>query len=131
MRSGTASWSPVTPTSASSCAATANSACAASRNTLSYEIVQAQNPNLTLLTSANPISEGQSVTLTGKVAGASNAAVTLFGHTAASPWGVLASAKTNASGEYTFTQSPASNTFYRCSPARSTRPSCSRASKTS
>ncbi len=83
-------------------------------NTLSYEIVQAQNPNLTLNTSANPISEGQSVTLTGKVAGASNAAVVLFGHTAASPsWAVVASGKTNASGEYTFTQSPASNTFYK------------------
>jgi hypothetical protein len=82
-------------------------------NTLSYEIVQTQNPNLTLNTSANPISEGQSVTLTGKVAGASNAAVTLFGHTAASPWAVVGAGKTNASGEYTFTQSPASNTFYK------------------
>jgi len=82
-------------------------------NTLSYEIVQAQNPNLTLNSSANPISEGQSVTLTGKVAGASNAAVTLLGHTAMGTWSVVTSGKTNASGEYTFTQSPASNTFYR------------------
>jgi hypothetical protein len=39
--------------------------------------------------------------------------VTLFGHTAMSPWGIVAAGKTNASGEYTFTETPASNTFYR------------------
>jgi hypothetical protein len=82
-------------------------------NTLSYEIVQAQKPNLTLNTSANPIGEGQPVTLTGTVKGASNAAVTLFGHTAMAAWGIVATGKTSASGDYTFTQAPATSTYYK------------------
>ncbi len=39
-------------------------------NILSYEISQAQNPSLTIESSANPISYGQSTTISGAVAGA-------------------------------------------------------------
>ncbi len=54
-------------------------------NAVSYEITQAENPRLTLSVSpstADPIKEGASVTLSGKVLGASNAAVTLLSRTA-------------------------------------------------
>jgi hypothetical protein len=83
-------------------------------NTLSYEISQPQNASLTLKVSTNPISDGQSVTLTGKVAGASDAPVTLTAHTDGNdPFSPVASAKTNSSGEYSFVQSPQTSTYYQ------------------
>jgi hypothetical protein len=83
-------------------------------NTLSYEISQPENSSLTLDASANPISDGGTVTLTGKVAGASDVPVTLTAHTDGSdPFVTVATATTNAAGEYTFTQSPQTSTYYQ------------------
>jgi hypothetical protein len=83
-------------------------------NTLSYEISQAQNPKLTLNASADPISYGQPVTLSGILAGGANQKVTLLSH----PRGQKAFTKvteatTNGSGEYTFAEKPLQNTYYR------------------
>jgi hypothetical protein len=83
-------------------------------NTLSYEISQPQNASLTLTGAPNPISDGQKVTLTGKVAGASDAPVTLMAHTDGSdPFTKVATIMTNSSGEYTFTESPTESTYYQ------------------
>jgi hypothetical protein len=83
-------------------------------NTLSYEISQPESSSLTLNASANPITDGQTVTLTGKVAGASDAPVTLTAHTDGNdPFASVATATTNAAGEYTFVQSPTTSTYYQ------------------
>jgi hypothetical protein len=84
-------------------------------NILTYEIVQAQNPQLTIESSANPISYGQSVTLSGAVAGAPNTAVQLMAHTAAQGgFTQVGEVKTNASGDYTFpAQTPLASTYYQ------------------
>jgi hypothetical protein len=80
---------------------------------LGYEIVQAQNPQLTINASSDPITFSQHVSITGTVAGAPNAIVTLLAHTAAQPsFVVVAEAKTDASGNYAFpAQVPAQSTF--------------------
>jgi hypothetical protein len=84
-------------------------------NVLNYEISQAQNPNLTISSSADPISYGQSVTISGVAAGAPNMPVTLFAHTAhQGGFSPVAQTTTDASGNYTFpVQSPVDSTFYR------------------
>jgi hypothetical protein len=82
-------------------------------NTLSFEVSQTQNPRLTLNASADPISYGQSVTLSGVLAGGANQKVTLKGHTQGQPSTTLAETTTNGSGEYTFVQKPLVSTAYR------------------
>ncbi len=82
---------------------------------LSYEISQAQNPQLTISASADPISFGQQVTISGTLAGEPATAVTLLAHTARQPGFVAVSeAKTDAGGKFTFpAQAPVASTFYR------------------
>ncbi len=82
-------------------------------NTLSFEVSQTQNPRLTLNASADPISYGQSVTLSGVLAGGANQKVTLRGHTQGQPSTTLAETTTNGSGEYTFVEKPLVSTNYR------------------
>jgi hypothetical protein len=84
-------------------------------NVLDYEIVQAQNPQLTIESSANPISYGQSTTIKGVLAGKPNTPVQLLARTAQqSSFTLLAEAKTDATGAYTFApQTPLQSTFYR------------------
>jgi hypothetical protein len=84
-------------------------------NVLDYEIVQAQNPQLTIESSANPISYGQSTTIKGVLAGVANTPVQLLERTAQQTgFTVAAEAKTDAAGAYTFTpQTPLESTFYR------------------
>jgi hypothetical protein len=84
-------------------------------NVLSYEIVQAQNPQLTIESSANPISIGQSTTLSGVVAGAPNTEVRLLARAAKQiGFTPVSEVKTNGSGDYTFpAQAPLVNTYYR------------------
>ncbi len=84
-------------------------------NILTYEISQAQNPSLTIESSANPISYGQSTTISGTVAGAPDTSVQLLAHTAGHvPFTKVDEVKTNSSGTYTFApQTPLANTFYQ------------------
>jgi hypothetical protein len=87
-------------------------------NTLSYQISQAQNPKLTIHASADPISYGQSVTLSGILANGANQKVTLSSHPRGqSAFTKVTEATTSSSGEYTFTQTPLQNTSYRVSGA--------------
>jgi hypothetical protein len=84
-------------------------------NVLGYEIVQAQNPQLTIESSANPISYGQSVTIKGVVAAAADTPVQLLARTAQqSSFTPVGEVKTDSSGDYTFpAQTPLKSTFYK------------------
>ncbi|HEU4978037.1 MAG TPA: hypothetical protein VFT42_04005 [Solirubrobacteraceae bacterium] len=83
-------------------------------NVLSLQIEQRENPALTLTASANPLDEGQSVTLSGTVAGVSSPQpVTLMARTAGRRFAPAAQGMTDASGGYSFTQTPVASTFYR------------------
>ncbi len=81
---------------------------------LTYEISQAQNPQLTINASVDPITYGQSVTISGVAASLPSTPVTLFERTASQHgFAPVAEVTTNAGGEYTFpAQSPLYNTFY-------------------
>lgn len=83
-------------------------------DTLSYEISQKQNPNVSINSSANPIDEGQSTTISGVVAGVTSPQpVTLLARTARQRnFAPVASGMTDASGNYSFPQTPVVNTFY-------------------
>ncbi len=84
-------------------------------NILSYEIVQAQNPQLTIESSANPISYGQSTTISGVLAGDANTEVKLLARAATQTgYTPVGEVKTNGAGNYTFpAQTPLANTYYR------------------
>jgi hypothetical protein len=84
-------------------------------NVLTYEISQAQNPQLTIVASADPITYGQSVTISGVAAGLANTPVTLFARSASQRgFAPVAEVTTNAGGEYAFgAQSPVYNSFYQ------------------
>ncbi len=84
-------------------------------NVLSYEISQAQNTELTIVSSADPILYGQSVTISGILAGAANQPVTLLARTVHQrDFAPVAQAATNGTGAYTFpAQMPVYSTFYK------------------
>lgn len=97
---------------------------------LEYEISQAQNPSLTISSSADPINYGQSATISGTLAGGVNHPVTLEARTVHQHgFAPVAEAITDASGNYSFAaQSPVNSTLYRVS---ATDPRCDiRACKT-
>jgi hypothetical protein len=83
-------------------------------NVLTYEISQAENPGLTIQASPDPITDGQSVTISGTVASAPKMPVTLEAHTARQHgFAPVAEVMTDASGNFTFpAQSPINSTFY-------------------
>jgi hypothetical protein len=81
---------------------------------LNYEISQTENPSFTIEASADPIPDGQSVTISGTVTGAAHQPVTLEAHTARQlGFAPVSEVTTDASGNYTFpAQSPIQSTFY-------------------
>jgi len=82
---------------------------------LSYEISQAQNPALTIFSSADPLSYGGSTTISGTLTSGANTTVTLMARTRTqSAYAAVATAMTNPAGEYTFAnETPLQNTAYR------------------
>ncbi len=83
---------------------------------LEYEISQTQNPSLTISSSADPISYGQSVTISGVLAGATTSqSVTLEARTVHQlGFAPVAEVSTGAGGSYSFpAQSPVNSTLYR------------------
>ncbi len=83
---------------------------------LEYEISQTQNPSLTISSSADPISYGQSVTISGVLAGATTSqSVTLEARTVHQlGFAPVAEVSTGAGGSYSFPeQSPVNSTLYR------------------
>jgi hypothetical protein len=86
-----------------------------SSNVLGYAISQAENPQLTIQASADPIAFGESVTISGKLGGGANQLVTLLARVRHQHgFARIAQTTTNGAGEYSFPeQSPINNTFYR------------------
>ncbi len=80
---------------------------------LTYDIVQAQNPALTIEGSPDPVVAGESATITGVAAGPANQSVTLLARTQQGGFSAVAKASTDAGGAYTFTVAPEHNTYYR------------------
>jgi hypothetical protein len=87
---------------------------------IDYEVSQPQNPLLSLQTSADPISSGQPVTLSGVAAGAVSQPVTLLARTGHGAFAAVAQTTTDPAGNYSFTQTPSANTSYRVSDASDT-----------
>jgi hypothetical protein len=82
-------------------------------NTLSYVIAQPQNPKLTINSSADPVSYGQPVTLSGVLAGGAGKKVTVFSRTAKQPFAKVEEVTADATGEYKFLIPAATtSTFY-------------------
>jgi hypothetical protein len=79
---------------------------------LSYEVPQPQNPQLTIQASADPLTYGQSVTISGVAAGSASQPVTLLARTDGSAFALVAKGTTDASGNYTFTQAPLRSTYF-------------------
>jgi hypothetical protein len=73
-------------------------------NTLSLEVTGRQNPRLTIFTSADPVSFGQPITITGVLAGGANQKVTLLSRTHGdnTPFVKAGETTTDGSGNYKF-----------------------------
>jgi len=82
-------------------------------NVLGYEISQAQNPALTLTSSADPITIGQSTTLSGTLQGGGGQTVNLFAKTKGGQFQQVATTVADSSGNYSFVQVPLHNTLYQ------------------
>jgi hypothetical protein len=85
-------------------------------NELEYDISQAQNPSLTILSSADPIAYGQSTTISGLLAGTTTPqTVTLLARTVHQRgFAPIAEVSTDTSGNYSFpAQAPVNSTLYR------------------
>jgi hypothetical protein len=95
-------------------------------NVLAYSISQAQNPNLTIQASADPIAFGEAVTISGKLASGPNQPVTLFTRSRRQHgFAPVAQVSTDAEGAFSFpAQAPVNSTFYqvRSGGCRSTPP---------
>jgi hypothetical protein len=86
---------------------------------LTYEVVQPQNPKLTIHSSVAPLAYGQAATIGGIAAEAPNQTVTLLAHTHAGNFAPVASTTTDVNGNYSFAaQAPTESTYYRVSVAK-------------
>jgi hypothetical protein len=84
-------------------------------NLLAYSVSQAQNPELTIQASADPVAFGEAVTISGRRGDDARQSVTLMDRTARQQgFAPVAQTTTNSAGEYSFpAQSPVNSTFYR------------------
>lgn len=89
-------------------------------NVLAYSISQAQNAELTIQASADPITFGEAVVISGKLAAGANQPVTLMDRTARQHgFARVAQVTTSSSGEYSFpAQTPVNSTFYKVTGAK-------------
>ena len=87
----------------------------AASETLTYEVAQAQNPQLTIGSSAAPLAYGQSASIGGVAADGAGQTITLLARTHGGGWTAVSSTTAGPGGEYTFTQAPTQSTVYRAS----------------
>jgi hypothetical protein len=82
--------------------------------TRSYVISQAENPNLTLESTQDPIPFGQAITLHGVVKGGANQPVTLFARKRlpGAPFTPVGTTTADNEGKYSFGEAPQENTSY-------------------
>jgi hypothetical protein len=82
----------------------------------SYVINQTQNPNLTIKSSADPISYGTPITIEGVLNSGAGKTITLLSHAKGiKTFGPVNTTVAGPKGEYKFVQTPLINTFYRVS----------------
>jgi len=86
---------------------------AAASETLSYEVAEPQNPALTISASPWSVAYGETVTISGALAGPAGSTVTLEGRSGGGPFSQLATTTTSEGGAYTFTQTPGQVSDYR------------------
>ncbi len=79
---------------------------------LSFEAPQAQNPQLTIDSSADPVAFGAGITISGVAAGPAGQAITLLTHTSGGSFAPVASTTTGNGGTYSFSEAPLENTYY-------------------
>ena len=80
----------------------------------SYVINQTQNPNLTIKSSADPISYGAPITIEGVLKGGAGKTVTLLSHAKGiNTFSPTMTTVAGPAGEYKFVQTPLVNTFYQ------------------
>jgi hypothetical protein len=79
---------------------------------ITYDITQAQNPELTIQAAANPVVSGKSTTITGVAAGAPGQSLTLLGRTPGQAFTPVAQDSSGAGGAYSFEVTPLKNTVY-------------------
>jgi hypothetical protein len=79
---------------------------------VSFVVVRRQNPRLTITSSAARVAFGQPVTISGVLAGAHEAPVTLLARTHGSGFREVDHATTDGSGAYAFTQMPLASMGY-------------------
>lgn len=84
---------------------------------LTYMVAQAQNPQLTIASSVDPVSSGQPVKITGVALGAPGQALKLLARTPGHPFAPIAETSTDEDGAYEFSVSPLQSTTYRVSSA--------------
>jgi hypothetical protein len=84
----------------------------AASESLAYDIAPAQNPQLTIQTSADPVLSGGSITISGVAAGASGQSLTLLARTRGGSFATVATGTSEAGGAYSFTATPTENTTY-------------------
>ena len=84
---------------------------------LPFEAPQPQDPQLTIASSADPIVAGGPVTISGLATAGAGAAVKLLARSGGGTFAVLAEGTTDATGRYSFTQSPLQSTVYRVTAA--------------
>jgi hypothetical protein len=82
--------------------------------TLSYETPRPQNPDLTIESSANPLTFGKAVTISGTLTGGAFRRVALLARTPGAPFAEVDQTTTDAQGSYSFSpRTPLRSTFYR------------------
>lgn len=86
---------------------------AAVSETLSYEVASPQDAALTISASPQPLAFGESVTVSGMLAGPAGVTVTLQARSRDGVFGAVTSTTTTEGGAYTFTQTPTEDTDYR------------------
>jgi hypothetical protein len=82
---------------------------------LIYEVVQAQNPKLTISSSAAPVTYGQPTTISGVADEAASQTVTLLARTHSGNFAPVATATSDVNGNYSFLETPTQSTSYRVS----------------
>ncbi len=80
---------------------------------LDYQIEQAQNAALTIDAATNPLPVGSTETISGTLQAGAGQLMTLLASTDDTGYVPVATATADASGNYSFTQAPINNTFYR------------------
>jgi hypothetical protein len=84
----------------------------AASESLGYDIAPAQNPQLTIQASDDPLSLGGSLTISGVAAGAAGTPLTLLARMPGGSYATVATGESEAGGAYSFTATPTQNTTY-------------------